>query len=60
MLVDAALAAGGPDNITCVVADVRAGLRATERPAHLLGAAAELDSAGRRRLDTTQPMPQQG
>jgi serine/threonine protein phosphatase PrpC len=60
VLVDAALAAGGPDNITCVVADVRAGLRATERPALLLGAAAELDAAGRRRLDVTQPLPQQG
>ncbi|HYJ73997.1 MAG TPA: hypothetical protein VEV65_00275, partial [Kineosporiaceae bacterium] len=59
-LVDAALAAGGPDNVTCVVADVRAGLPAAERPALLLGAAAELDAAGRRRLGTTQPLPQQG
>src|SRR3954454_22303660 len=37
-LVDAALAAGGPDNITCVVADVRAGLPATEPKPVLLGA----------------------
>src|SRR3954447_11088694 len=60
VLVDAALAAGGPANITSVVAAGRAGLRATERPALLLGAAAELDGAGRRRLDITQPLPQQG
>jgi serine/threonine protein phosphatase PrpC len=60
VLVEAALAAGGPDNITCLVADVRAGLPATERPALLLGAAAELDAAGRPRLDRTQPLPQQG
>jgi PPM family protein phosphatase len=58
-LVDAALAGGGPDNITCVVADVRAGLPPAERPALLLGAAAELDPAGRR-TGTTQPLPQQG
>src|SRR3954452_2694808 len=51
-LVDAALAAGGPDNITCVVADVRAGLPATEPAPVLLGAAAELDRSGRRRSDT--------
>jgi protein phosphatase len=60
VLVDAALVAGGPDNITCVVADVRAGLPATERTAVLLGAAVELDAAGRRSLDTTHPLPQQG
>ena len=59
-LVDAALAGGGPDNITCIVADVRAGLPAAERPPVLLGAAAELDPAGRRRHDSTQPIPQQG
>jgi PPM family protein phosphatase len=60
VLVDAALAGGGPDNITCVVADVRAGLPAAERRPALLGAATELDAAGRRRQDTTQPLPQQG
>ena len=59
-LVDAALAGGGPDNITCIVADVRAGLPAAERAPVLLGAAAELDPAGRRRLDATHPLPQQG
>jgi serine/threonine protein phosphatase PrpC len=59
-LVDAALAGGGPDNITCIVADVRAGLPAAERSPVVLGAAAELDLAGRRRHDSTQPIPQQG
>jgi PPM family protein phosphatase len=60
VLVDAALTAGGPDNVTCVVADVRAGLPVTELPPVLLGAAAELDAAGRRGLDATHPLPQQG
>src|SRR3954467_2162990 len=46
VLLDAALAAGAPDNVTCVVADVRAGLPAAERPTLLLGAAGELDADG--------------
>jgi protein phosphatase len=60
VLVDAALGAGGPDNITCIVADVRAGLPAVERQGVLLGAVAELDAAGRRGVDSAQPLPQQG
>ena len=59
-LVDAALAAGGPDNITCVVADVGADLPTDDRTPVLLGAAAELDASGRRRLDAGSPVPQQG
>ena len=48
-LVDLALAAGAPDNVTCVVADVVSGPPVPEgSEPGLLGAAAELDPSGYR------------
>jgi protein phosphatase len=47
-LVELALAAGGPDNVTCLVADVVAAPAPRSGPPVLLGAVAELDAWGHR------------
>jgi serine/threonine protein phosphatase PrpC len=56
-LVDLALAAGAPDNVTCVVADVVEGLPVPEDAAPgLLGAATELDPWGHRPAGASEPV----
>jgi protein phosphatase len=50
-LLELALAAGAPDNVTCVVADVVAGPAPQEAVPVLLGAATELDPWGRPAAD---------
>ncbi len=56
-LVELALAAGAPDNVTCIVADVTADVTAdpgVRAPAVLLGAAREYDPWGRRAVDVRE------